>query len=171
MPIPIASQRGTFCLEFLLFNRLNISRLDIPCALENDVGEAAQSRQPVTLYIKVNITPPNLNNRPSSIPTEGGDSHAEEATIPGPIQFPAPEHLLPLSHHQPVENGNTIPQSREEVSRNSTKNLRPALDQADEVMERIVPIDRSNTSERVVGRMKWVMDTLGPIAGVRLIPF
>jgi hypothetical protein len=160
-----------FLENSLSFNQLDISRVDIPCALENDVRESARSTQPVTLYISVNITPPNPCNSPPSIPTEGDDSPAEEATIPGRIQFPAPEHILPLSHHKPVETGNTIPQSREEVSPTSTKNPRFALDRADEAMGRIVPIDRSNTWESAVGRIKWVMDTLGPIAGVGLIPF
>ncbi len=151
---------------------MNVSLADIPCVLENDVGEAARSTQPVTLYIAVNITPPNLYNTPPSIPTEGDDSPAEEATIPGGIpgriRFPAPEHALPLSHHQPVETGNTTPQNREEVSPTSTKNPRFPLDRADEAMKRI---DRSNTWERAVGRIKWVMDTLGPIAEVRVMPF
>jgi hypothetical protein len=160
-----------FVENSLSFNQLNISRADIPCVLENGVGEAVRSTQPVTLYIMVNITPPNLCNSPPCIPTEDDDSPVEGATIPGRIQFPAPEHLSPLSHRQPVETGNTMPQSREEVSPTSIKNPRIALDRADEATKRIVPIDRSNTWERAVGRIKWVMDTLGPIAEVRVIPF
>jgi hypothetical protein len=160
-----------FLENSLSFNQLNISRADIPCVLANDVGEAARPTQPVTLYITVNITPPNLYNSPPRIPTEDGDSPADEATIPGRIQFPAPEHRLPLSHHQPVETGNTIPQSREGMSSTSTKNPRFALHRADEAMKRIVPIGRSNRWERAVERIKWVMDTLGPIAEVRVIPF
>jgi hypothetical protein len=160
-----------FVENSLSFNQLNISPADIPCVLENDLGEAARSTQPVTLYITVNSTPPNLYNSPPSIPTEDDDSPAEEATIPGRIQFPVPEHLLPASHHQPVETGNTMPQSQEEMSSTSTRDPRFALHRADETMNRIVPIDRSNTWERAVGRIKWVMDTLGPIAEVRVIPF
>ena len=102
------------------------------------------------------------------MPTEDDNSPAENATIPGCIQFPAPEHVLPLSHHQTVETGNTMPQNQEEMSPTSTENPRSALDQADEAMKRIDP---SNTWERAVGRIKWVMDTLGPIAEVRVIPF
>jgi hypothetical protein len=66
-----------------------------------------------------------------------------------------------------------MPLSREEVSPTSTENPRHgfALDRANEAMKRIVPIDQSNTWERAVGRIKWVMDTLGPIAGVRAMPF
>jgi hypothetical protein len=157
-----------FVENFVSFNQLNISRADIPCVLENDVGEAVTSAQPVTLHITVNITPPDLCNSPPCIPTEDDDSPAEEATIPGRIHFPAPEHHLPLSHHQPVETGNTMPQNPEGMSPTCTKNPRFALDRADESTNRI---DRSNTWERAVGRIKWVMDTLGPIAEVRVVPF
>ncbi len=62
-------------------------------------------------------------------------------------------------------------QSREEMSSTSTKNSRFAFHRAYEAMKRVVPIDRPNTWERAVGRIKWVMDTLSPIAEVRVIPF
>jgi hypothetical protein len=152
----------------LSLNQLNISRADIPCTLENDVAEAARETQPVTLYISIDITPPTLYNRPPSIPTADDGSPAEEAPIPGRIQSPSPEHRLPLSHHQPVETGITMPQSRKEVSPASTKDLLSALDQTDEAMKQI---DRSDTCEMAVRRIKWVMDTLGPVAEVRVIPF
>jgi hypothetical protein len=145
-----------------LFNQLTISRADIPCVLENAVGGAARSTHPVTLYITVNTKPPN----PYPIPTEGDNSFATEATIQGRVQFPTPEHFSPLSHHQPVETGNIVSQSCEEMSTTGTKNppSRLALDRADEAMERI---DRLNTWEGAVGKIKWLMDTLGPIAEVR----
>ena len=150
-----------------MLNQLNISRADIPCILENDVGEAARSTQPVTLYITVNITPPNLYDSPQRIPTKEDDPSAE-ATTPGRIQFTVPEHILPLSHRRPVESSNTMPQSqRETPPTGSTENPGFALHWADKVMKRIVPNDRRNTWERAVGRIKWVMDTLGPIAEVR----
>ncbi len=158
MPIPLAPQSGSFVENSLSFNQLNISRADIPCVLKNGVGEGARSTQPVTLYITVKITPANLYKSLPSIPT---DSPAEEATIPGHIQFPASEHHLPLSHHQPVETGNTMPQNREEMLPTSV------LHRSDEAMKQI---DRSNTWERAVGRIKWVMDKLGPVAEVRVIP-
>ena len=116
---------------------------------------------PVTLHIKVSITPPNLYNSPPSIPIEDVDSPAEDATIPGDIQFP----ILPLSHHQPVEAGNNKPQ---EVSTASANNPRLALAQADQAIKRM---NRLNTWKGAVGRVKWVMDTLSPIAEVRVIPF
>ena len=169
MQIPLASQSGSFYWESPLLNRLNITRVDIPCVLENDVGETARRRsmQPATLYITVEIKPPTPYNSPS-IPTEDGDSPAEKATLPGRIQSPSSEHPLPLSHHQPVEAGNNKPQSCEEVLPAGTKDLRLALDQADQSMKQM---DRSNTWQGAVGRIKWVMDTLSPIAEVRVIPF
>ena len=138
--------------------------------LESGIGEASRSTPPVTLYITVNITPPNLYNGPPGIPTEDDNSPAEEATILGRIQFPTPEHpvTVTLSHHQPVDTGNTVAQSLEEVSPTSTKDPGVALHRADEDMKQI---DQSNTWERAVRRIKWVMDTLGPIAEVRVIPF
>jgi hypothetical protein len=160
-----------FVENSLSFHQLNISRVDIPCVLQNDVGEGARSTQPVTLYIKVNITPADPYKSPLSIPTKDDDSPAEDATIPGHIQFPAPEHVLRLSHHQPIKTDNTMPQSREEMSPTNTKNPRFAIDRADEAMKRIIPIDRSNTWGRAVGRMKRVMNTLSPIAEVRIGPF
>ena len=153
-----------FVENSLSFYQLNLSRVDIPCVLEN---EDAQSTHPVTLHISVSITPPTLYNSPPSIPTADGSSPAEEAPIPGRIQPPSPEHPLYLSHHQPVEAANNNPQSREEVSPASANDLRPALAQADQAMKRM---DRLNTWHGAVGKVKWVMDTLGPIAEVRIIP-
>jgi hypothetical protein len=64
-----------------------------------------------------------------------------------------------------------MPHSREDMSPTSNNNPRLALCWADKVTKRIVPIDNSNTWESAVGRIKWVMNTLSPIAEVRIIPF
>jgi hypothetical protein len=151
----------------LVFHQLNISGADISCVLDNDVAEAARSIQPVTLYITLNILPPTVYNSPPGMTADDG-SPAEEAPMLGTHSILLPEHPLPPSPHQPIEAGNNKPQSREEVSPASTKDLRLALDQAYQDMKRI---DRSNTWQGAVGRIKWVMDTLRPIAEVRVIPF
>ena len=44
-----------FVENSLSFNQLNVLRADIPCVLENTVGEAARS-QPITLYVTIHIT-------------------------------------------------------------------------------------------------------------------
>jgi hypothetical protein len=161
-----------------LFNRLSISPADIPCVLENVVGETARSIEPGTLYVTVNIKPPSptLHNSPvspPSIPTADDGSPAEEARILTRTQTPSLEHPLLLSDQQTVDAGNNEPQSREVASPASIKDLRlaQALDEADEAINRVVPTDRSNTWEGAVAKMKWVMDTLGPIAGVSVMPF
>jgi hypothetical protein len=100
MPIPPASQSGSFLLRIPFFNRSNIPRVDIPCVLGNDVGEAAGSTPPVTLYVTI-IKNPRLTLR---------------------------------------------------------------VNQAGKDVKRIV---QSNTWEGAVERIKWVMDTLGPVAEVR----
>lgn len=46
------------------------------------------------------------------------------------------------------------------------KMAQTGLDHADEVGK---SIDSSTTWEGVLGRIKWVMDTLSPVAGVRVI--
>ena len=99
------------------------------------------------------------------MPIEDVNSPAEVATIRGHIQLPSPEHILPLSHHQPVEAANNKPQ---EVSATSAKNPRLALKGADQAVKQM---DLPNTWKGAVGRIKWVMDTLRPVAEVRVIPF
>ena len=127
--------------------------------------------QPVTLYITVKISTPNLYKGLPSIPTEDVSFPPEETTMPGRIQSPTPDHLLLPSHHQPIETGNTLPQSLEEILPTDTKNPRLVLHRADEAIMRIAPIDGSNMWEKAIGRIKWVMDTLGPIAEVCALPF
>ncbi len=171
MPIPLVSQSGSFWNSFL-FNQFNISRVDIPCVLKIDAGGAVRStqRQPVTLYITVtalaNKAAPGLSKSHPNIPTEDDDFPAGIATTPGRVQFPAAEPLSLPSHHLPVETGTPMPQNLQEMS--SLKSPRFDLHRADETMK---SIERSNTWERAVGRINWVMNTLGPIADVRTMPF
>ena len=82
-----------------------------------------------------------------------------------------PNHVLPLSHHQPIESGSIMPQSRKDLPHSSTKAPRLALHRADESITRIVSIDGSNAWEKAIGSIKWVMGTLGPNAEVRAKPF
>jgi hypothetical protein len=162
-PPPLKAVR--FFENSLSFSQPNILRADIHCVLGNGTGRAARSTQPVTLHIKVDITPPNLYNSPPSIPIEDVDSTAEEATIQGHIQFPTPEHILPPSHHQPVEAANN---KRQKVSTTSAENTLLALKGADQAVKQM---DLLNTWKGAVRMIKSVMDTLGPFAEVRVIPF
>ncbi len=58
-----------------------------------------------------------------------------------------------------------MPHGQAEMS--PTENAQMALRRADKAKK---PIDRTNTWERAVGRIKRVMDTVSPIAEVRAIP-
>ena len=60
---------------------------------------------------------------------------------------------------------------QQEVSPTGNKNPRLVLDRANEDMKRIGLIDESDTWEGAVVKIQWVMETLGPIAEVRVIPF
>ncbi len=155
---------------------MNILHVDIPFVLSDGDGKAGQSIQPITLYLTVtvlaNVVSPILPN-PQKILIEADDTPVEEATKPsmspdsgGPIQSTAPGPLLPLPDHFSVEIGAPTSHSRAEVS--PTEDPLIALRRADEAMR---PIDQSNTWEMAVGRIKWVTDTLSPIAEVRVMPF
>ncbi len=110
-----------------------------------------------------------INN--PKMPTEGDDTPAEEATKPsmapdsaGPIQPIAAEPLLPLPYPLSVKTGAYMPDGQAEMS--PTEKALIALRCADEAKK---PIDRTNTWEGAISRIKWVMDTVSPIAEVRAI--
>ncbi len=155
-----------------MFNHLNISRVDIPCALKNDAGGDVRStqREPVTLYITVtalaNATAPNLRKSPPNALTEGDHSPAGETTIPGRVQSTAVKPPSSLPHHPSIENDTSMPRSREEMS--PTEDPVFARHRADKAIK---TIDGSKTWESAVKRINWVMVTLSPIAEVRMMPF
>jgi len=130
---------------------------------------------PVTIYLMItvsaNMLPPIIPNNPPEIPTQGDDTPAEKATKSaiasysgGPIQSTAPERLLPSSRPLSVETGTPMPDGRVEMS--STEKALISLRCADEAQK---PIDGANTWKRAISRIKWVMDTVSPIAEVRAI--
>ena len=121
--------------------------------------------------MSTNIPPPIVPNNPHEIPTKGDDTPAEEATkasiVPdsgGPIQSTAPETLLPSPDPFSVEAGTPMAHGQPETS--LTEKTLTNLRRADEAMK---PIDRKNKWKGAVSRIKWVMDTVRPIAEVRAI--
>ena len=133
--------------------------------------------QPITLYLTITVSAdmasPILPNNPPKILIEGGVSPAEEATKPsitpdsgGPVRSTASEPLLPLPEHFSVEFG--VPTSHSQAEVSPTEGPLISLRRADEAMK---PIGRSNTWEMAVGRITRVMDTLSPIAEVRVMSF
>ncbi len=82
----------------------------------------------------------------------------------GPIQSTATERPLPSPDPLSIESGTPMPDGQAEMS--PTEKALIALRRADLSKE---PIDRKNTWKGAVGRIKWVMDTVSPIAEVRAI--
>ena len=152
-------------LEFPFVRLFNILHADVPFSLSNGDGKDGQSMQPITLYLTMTVS-----TTMASPILLGDEAPAEGATRPsmspdsgGPIQSTAPDPLLPLPDHFSVEIG--VPTSHSQAEVSPTEDPVIALRRADEAMK---PIDRSNTWEMAVERINWVMDTLSPIAGVRV---
>jgi hypothetical protein len=120
------------------------------------------------IIVPGNVTDPGF---PPSIPAEGDDTPAGEVLEPTTAtdskalgQSTELEHPFPLPDHLPVEGVTPMPQDQGEMS--LVKEAHMNLDLAEQTKK---SIDRSNTWEGVVGRIKWVMNTLSPVAGVRVI--
>ncbi|KAF8265520.1 hypothetical protein EI94DRAFT_1831160 [Lactarius quietus] len=140
------------------------SEIDISFVLSHGNGQAGQSTQAVTLNLTISVSA----NRTSlsahlNILNEGDDSPAEEAPTPavapdsmGPDQSVEPEHPLPEPDFLPVQSRTPVSQGQGDIEK-----ARTGLDRADEAKKLI---DLSNTWEGVVGRIKWLMDTLSPVA-------
>ena len=81
----------------------------------------------------------------------------------GPAQSSDPEPLLPSPDSLSVIG---TPMLDGQAKTSPTEKAQIALDRADEAKK---PIDRKNTWKGAVRRIKWVMDTISPIAEVRTI--
>jgi len=144
--------------------------VDISFVLGDGNGLARQSTQPVTLYLTINVQA----NRPSpgippNIPTEGGNTPAEDVSTSapdsmGPDQYTKSKHPLSPTDQLPVQGNTPTPQDQAEMSLVDQAQI--SLDLAEEAKKSIGP---SNTWGGVVGRIKWLMDTLSPIAGLHPI--
>jgi hypothetical protein len=77
-----------------------------------------------------------------------------------------------LENHNPGETAQSMHLVTLHLTINiSTKDPRVALDEADEAINQIIPIDPSKKLEKAVTKVKWVMDVLAPIAEVSVIAF
>jgi hypothetical protein len=148
------------------FIRLKVNiHVDISFLLSDGNGPVRQSTQPVALDLTINV--PANGPSPgvtSNIPTEGGNTPAEEVSTSapdsmGPDQSTKSEHPLPPTGQLPVQGSTPVPQDQGLVEQ-----AQISLDLAENAKKSIGP---SNSWGGFVGRIKWVMDTLAPIAGVR----
>ena len=153
--------------------------IDVPFVLNRSDG-AGESVQPVTLYLTItvpaNATPyPILPiNTTSAIVAEIDVSSMEQATEPTVAQaqdsieptssvvVTTPEPLSPPTDIGPIETSTPIlPEPAVKAEMSPAEN---SLHDADEATD---AIDLTNTWQRAVARIQWLMDNLSPIAGVR----
>ncbi|KAH9017272.1 hypothetical protein EDB85DRAFT_678770 [Lactarius pseudohatsudake] len=155
---------------------IGMCEISIPLSsqLENNVtvdlshggGDAGESTQPVTLYLTIivsgNMASPVSPTDPPRIPTNGDDldSSAEEGTTSsivsdpgGPIQSTFLGPLSPLSDPLPVETGAPMPDGQVEMLPTERATLR--VNEAE---------NQVNGWNGAISRIKWVMDTVGPVA-------
>lgn len=115
-----------------------------------------QPTQPITVNLRITVAAHISPNRtPQKIPTEGDDTQAGAADAGEPDRSIEPEPILASAYAS---------QNRGEMS--LVEEAKIGLNLAEEAKE---SIDLSDTWEGVVGKIKWVMDTLSPVAGVRVI--
>ncbi len=103
---------------------------------------------------KVNESPPREATKP---PTDQDSTNASRSTV-----ATGSETLSPPTDRLPSEMGNLVPPAAD--GRAGTSPAENALHDADEAM---TTINLSNTREGVLERIKWVMDTVSPVAEVR----
>ncbi|KAH9083319.1 hypothetical protein EDB83DRAFT_2546969 [Lactarius deliciosus] len=175
------SSRLTLCLYAKRLTKsdllIGVHEMVIPVESESNVsvtlgdgnGQVGQSTPPVTLDFTITVSVDGTSpGDPQIIPTKGDDAPAEDVPQPtmtpdsrGPDPSSAPGHLSHPLDHLPVESSTLMPQDQGETS---VEKPQIALVRVEQVEE---SIDQSNTWEGAVRKIKWVMDTLSPVAEVR----
>ena len=156
--------------------------VDTPFVLTSGDGQAGESAQPVTLYLTITVSanatchPILPINTASTIATEIDASPMEQATD-ATIAHPqdsiettpfvvavatTPEPLSPPTDRVPIETSTPIPPVPDVYAAMSP--AKGALQGADEAAK---AISLTSTWEGAVERIKWVIDTVSPVAGVR----
>jgi hypothetical protein len=148
--------------------------VEVPFVLSNSHGQAGQPVQPVTLYLTIAVSAnatshpiPPINTNTTNVMATEVASPMKQATRPTIAQdsietapsvvVTAPEYLSPPTDYVqvPIETGAAIP---------AMSPAENALRDADEATK---AINLTSTWEGAIARIKWVMDTLSPVAGVR----
>ncbi len=126
---------------------------------------------PVTLYLTIGVSPittPHLGKR--ALVGAGkamGPSIAQGSTRPTrPTVTTGSETLPPPTDHLPGEITTSMPPAADGSA--GMPHAKNALRNADEAM---TTISLSNTWEGALERIKWVMDTVSPVAEVRAMSF
>ena len=140
--------------------------VDFPFVLANGDRHAGQSSQPVTLYLTV-IVSPNITSSASYFQsTEVNEQPLREATSPIAQDVTNISRLTVATGSLSPSTGRLgrtpmSPATDRQAGRSPVEN---ALHDAKEVM---TTNNLSKTWEGALARIKWVMDTLSPLAEVR----
>ena len=124
----------------------------------------------VVCFVENSLSFNQLNISRADIPcilgngTEGATRPTQPVTLYITVSTTAPD---PYDGPQKIPTED-VDSPAEETS--PTEDFLFTLDRADEATKFIVPIDRSTTWGRAVKSINWVMDTLSPIAEVRVMP-
>jgi hypothetical protein len=145
--------------------------VDAPFVLRSGDGQAGEL---ATLYLTITVSanaPPRLmlptnatemDVSPMNQATEPTIARAQDTTDTTPfVTAITPEPLSPPMDHLPVETSNPIPPVPDIQVASPAEN---ALHDANEATK---AIDLTSTWEGAVERIKWVIDTVSPVAGVR----
>ena len=176
MMLPVESQTSSFYyLKPLIDYQLKTSRVDVPLTLANGDRQVRRSDQPVTLYLTVAMSsnttsypvlPVNTINLQSteinvSTATEATTSMAEDSTNVTRSTFATDsETSSPPTDHLPSPP--ILPAADQQAAMPPVED---ALDGAKEAMTAVSNL--SDTWEGALSRIKWVMDTVSPVAEVR----
>ena len=157
-----------------MFDWLNISDVDLPVVLANIDRRARESKQQVTLHLNVIVSPittsyPVMPNEASNVQTTKvsvsplGEATAsitqDSVNITRSTGVTGSETLSALTDPLPSTSTSPVVDQRAVVPP-----VERALNIVDEAM---ATINLSDTWEGALGRVKWVMDTVSPVAEVR----
>ena len=140
------------------------SDVDVPFVLANGDIKAGQLNEPITLYLTFVVSPNTASFLALPIDatdlqsTEANASTLGEATS-STAQGPDGGTLAPAADHRP-----STPIPLTSVQAAGMPHIEDALQSAKEAM---ATISLSDTWGVVLERVKWVMDTLSPVAEVR----
>jgi hypothetical protein len=172
--IPVESQTGSFVVGNLACWTLNISGVDFPFVLVNGDRQAGQLSQPVTLYLTIIVSP---NATSYAVPTGIATNLRSTEVDPSPLTE-ATSSVAQVSANTarstvdigsetlspPTDRLPSTPMLAAADQRAGMSPAETALNHADAAM---TTINTSKTWGVALERIKWVMDTLSPVAAVR----
>jgi hypothetical protein len=151
---------NTVChMKHCSFGWLSSSHADVAVVLDKGAG------RPATVYLTVSLA---ANPRSSTInrPAEGADvpsapQHAVDLSL---ATAPTFKPLSASANNLPIESDALAPPTTD--CKADISPTEKALQDADNAVK---TMDLYNTWDKALGRIRWVMDTIGPIAEVRTV--